>query len=171
VDPDPNPGGAKTGGSGFGSGFATLPEKVTVLSLFSGIQKKLDKGLRPGTVTQGVLSMTRKVQLVTNKLDQAHGKAREIEAIVIASIAFDNRYCHALTLNRCVRNLPLFSTGWCFCWVQINFFLRQSWIRSQSPPFQNDKYFLAENVSFVRLMNDPELVQVQKLTEMLDSDQ
>jgi hypothetical protein len=53
--------------------------------------------------------MTRKVQLVTNKLDQAHGKAREIEAIVIASIAFDNRYCHALTLNRCVRNLPLFS--------------------------------------------------------------
>ena len=25
----------------------------------SGIQKKLDKGLRPGTVTQGVLSMTR----------------------------------------------------------------------------------------------------------------
>ena len=44
--------------------------------------------------------MTRKVQLVTSKLDQAHGKAREIEAIVIASIAFDNRYCHALTLNR-----------------------------------------------------------------------
>ena len=67
---------------------------------FSGIQKKLDKGLRPGTVTQGVLSMTRKVQLVTSKLDQAHGKAREIEAIVIASMAFDNRYCHALTLNR-----------------------------------------------------------------------
>ena len=56
---------------------------------FSGIQKKLDKGLRPGTVTQGVLSMTRKVQLVTSKLDQAHGKAREIEAIVIASMAFD----------------------------------------------------------------------------------
>jgi len=51
-------------------------------------------------VTQGVLSMTRKVQMVTSKLDQAHGKAREIEAIVIASIAFDNRYCHALTLNR-----------------------------------------------------------------------
>ena len=70
--------------------------------LFSGIQKKLDKGLRPGTVTQGVLSMTKKVQLVTSKLDQAHGKAREIEAIVIASIAFDNRYCHALTLNRSV---------------------------------------------------------------------
>ena len=68
--------------------------------MFSGIQKKLDKGLRPGTVTQGVLSMTRKVQLVTSKLDQAHGKAREIEAIVIASMAFDNRYCHALTLNR-----------------------------------------------------------------------
>ena len=71
--------------------------------LFSGIQKKLDKGLRPGTVTQGVLSMTRKVQLVTSKLDQAHqahGKAREIEAIVIASIAFDNKVCHALTLNR-----------------------------------------------------------------------
>ena len=44
--------------------------------------------------------MTRKVQLVTSKLDQAHGKAREIEAVVIASIAFDNRYCHALTLNR-----------------------------------------------------------------------
>ena len=44
--------------------------------------------------------MTRKVQLVTSKLDQAHGKAREIEAIVIASIAFDNRFCHALTLNR-----------------------------------------------------------------------
>ena len=44
--------------------------------------------------------MTRKVQLVTSKLDQAHGKAREIEAIVIASMAFDNRYCHALTLNR-----------------------------------------------------------------------
>ena len=42
----------------------------------------------------------RKVQLVTSKLDQAHGKAREIEAIVIASIAFDNRFCHALTLNR-----------------------------------------------------------------------
>ena len=40
------------------------------------------------------------VQLVTSKLDQAHGKAREIEAIVIASIAFDNRYCHALTLNK-----------------------------------------------------------------------
>ena len=51
-------------------------------------------------MTQGVLSMTRKVQLVTSKLDQAHGKAREIEAIVIASMAFDNRYCHALTLNR-----------------------------------------------------------------------
>ena len=51
-------------------------------------------------MTQGVLSMTRKVQLVTSKLDQAHGKAREIEAIVIASIAFDNRFCHALTLNR-----------------------------------------------------------------------
>ena len=44
--------------------------------------------------------MSRKVQLVTSKLDQAHGKAREIEAIVIASIAFDNRFCHALTLNR-----------------------------------------------------------------------
>ena len=44
--------------------------------------------------------MTRKVQSVTSKLDQAHGKAREIEAIVIASMAFDNRYCHALTLNR-----------------------------------------------------------------------
>ena len=40
------------------------------------------------------------MQLVTSKLDQAHGKAREIEAIVIASIAFDNRFCHALTLNR-----------------------------------------------------------------------
>ena len=38
--------------------------------------------------------------MVTSKLDQAHGKAREIEAIVIASIAFDNRFCHALTLNR-----------------------------------------------------------------------
>jgi hypothetical protein len=76
---------------------------IIILFLFfshSGIQKKLDKGLRPGTVTQGVLSMTKKVQLVTSKLDQAHGKAREIEAIVIASIAFDNRYCHALTLNR-----------------------------------------------------------------------
>ena len=46
--------------------------------------------------------MSRKVQLVTSKLDQAHGKAREIEAIVIASIAFDNRFCHALTLNRLV---------------------------------------------------------------------
>ena len=45
---------------------------------------------------------SRKVQLVTSKLDQAHGKAREIEAIVIASIAFDNRFCHALTLNRLV---------------------------------------------------------------------
>ena len=44
--------------------------------------------------------MTKKVQLVTSKLDQAHGKAREIEAVVIASIAFDNRFCHALTLNR-----------------------------------------------------------------------
>ena len=44
--------------------------------------------------------MTKKVQSVTSKLDQAHGKAREIEAIVIASMAFDNRYCHALTLNR-----------------------------------------------------------------------
>ena len=51
-------------------------------------------------MTQDVLSMTRKVQLVTSKLDQTHGKAREIEAIVIASIAFDNRFCHALTLNR-----------------------------------------------------------------------
>jgi hypothetical protein len=71
-------------------------------------------------VTQGVLSMTRKVQLVTNKLDQAHGKAREIEAIVIASIAFDNRYCHALTLNRCVRNLPLFSV---FLWIWMGFLL------------------------------------------------
>ncbi len=77
---------------------------------FSGIQKKLDKGLRPGTVTQGVLSMTKKVHLVTSKLDQAHGKAREIEAIVIASIAFDNRYCHALTLNRyCARHFMLCS--------------------------------------------------------------
>ena len=46
--------------------------------------------------------MSRKVQLVTSKLDQAHGKAREIEAIVIASIAFDNRFCHALTLNRLI---------------------------------------------------------------------
>ena len=46
--------------------------------------------------------LSRKVQLVTSKLDQAHGKAREIEAIVIASIAFDNRFCHALTLNRLV---------------------------------------------------------------------
>ena len=46
--------------------------------------------------------VSRKVQLVTSKLDQAHGKAREIEAIVIASIAFDNRFCHALTLNRSV---------------------------------------------------------------------
>ena len=73
--------------------------KITQI-IFSGIQKKLDKGLRPGTVTQGVLSMTRKVQLVTSKLDQAHGKAREIEAIVIASITFDNRFCYALTLNR-----------------------------------------------------------------------
>ena len=47
----------------------------------------------------------RKVQLVTSKLDQAHGKAREIEAIVIASIAFDNRFCHALTLNRFTHSL------------------------------------------------------------------
>ncbi len=67
---------------------------------FSGIQKKLDKGLRPGTVTQGVMSMTKKVQLVTSKLDQAHDKAKEIESVVIDSIAFDNRYCHALTLTR-----------------------------------------------------------------------
>ena len=81
--------------------FGELQKRVRALNNYtSGIQKKLDKGLRPGTVTQGVLSMTRKVQLVTSKLDQAHGKAREIEAIVIASIAFDNRYCHALTLNR-----------------------------------------------------------------------
>merc|ERR1712244_159367 len=78
-----------------------LQKRVRALNNYtSGIQKKLDKGLRPGTVTQGVLSMTRKVQLVTSKLDQAHGKAREIEAIVIASFAFDNRFCHALTLNR-----------------------------------------------------------------------
>ena len=67
---------------------------------FSGIQRKLDKGLRPGTVTQGVMSMTKKVQLVTSKLDQAHDKAKEIESVVIDSIAFDNRYCHALTLTR-----------------------------------------------------------------------
>eukprot|EP00090_Calanus_glacialis_P019394 TRINITY_DN29800_c0_g1_i1.p1 TRINITY_DN29800_c0_g1~~TRINITY_DN29800_c0_g1_i1.p1 ORF type:complete len:700 (-),score=207.27 TRINITY_DN29800_c0_g1_i1:116-2101(-) len=81
--------------------FGELQKRVRALNNYtSGIQKKLDKGLRPGTVTQGVLSMTRKVQLVTSKLDQAHGKAREIEAIVIASIAFDNRFCHALTLNR-----------------------------------------------------------------------
>jgi len=81
--------------------FGELQRRVRALNNYtSGIQKKLDKGLRPGTVTQGVLSMTRKVQLVTSKLDQAHGKAREIEAIVIASIAFDNRFCHALTLNR-----------------------------------------------------------------------
>merc|ERR1711972_526393 len=78
-----------------------LQKRVRALNNYtSGIQKKLDKGLRPGTVTQGVLSMTRKVQLVTSKLDQAHGKAREIEAIVIASITFDNRFCYALTLNR-----------------------------------------------------------------------
>jgi len=81
--------------------FGELQKRVRALNHFtSGIQKKLDKGLRPGTITQGVLSMTKKVQLVTSKLDQAHGKAREIEAIVIASIAFDNRYCHALTLNK-----------------------------------------------------------------------
>lgn len=81
--------------------FGELQRRVRALNNYtSGIQKKLDKGLRPGTVTQGVMSMTRKVQLVTSKLDQAHGKAREIEAIVIASIAFDNRFCHALTLNR-----------------------------------------------------------------------
>jgi len=81
--------------------FGELQKRVRALNNYtSGIQKKLDKGLRPGTVTQGVLSMTRKVQLVTSKLDQAHGKAREIEAIVIASITFDNRFCYALTLNR-----------------------------------------------------------------------
>ena len=45
-------------------------------------------------MTQDVLSMTRKVQLVTSKLDQTHGKAREIEAIVIASIAFDKGRRH-----------------------------------------------------------------------------
>ena len=56
--------------------------------------------MRPGTVTQGVMSMTKKVQLVTSKLDQAHDKAKEIESVVIDSIAFDNRYCHALTLTR-----------------------------------------------------------------------
>ena len=53
--------------------------------------------------------LSRKVQLVTSKLDQAHGKAREIEAIVIASIAFDNRFCHALTLNRLVAIGSLFT--------------------------------------------------------------
>ncbi len=37
-----------------------------------------------------------------------------------------------------------------------NFFLRQFRIRSRIPAFQKDKYFLVENVSFVRLMNDPE---------------
>ena len=31
---------------------------------YSGIQKKLDKGLRPGTITQGVLSMTKKVPVL-----------------------------------------------------------------------------------------------------------
>ena len=49
------------------------------------------------------------VHLVTSKLDQAHGKAREIEAVVIACIAFDNRFCHALTLNRFVLFLSLLS--------------------------------------------------------------
>lgn len=67
---------------------------------FSGIQKKLDKGLRPTTVTQGMLSMTKKVERVASKLDEAHGKARQINAIVIDCISFDNRFCHALTFNR-----------------------------------------------------------------------
>ena len=88
------------------------------LLYFSGIQKKLDKGLRPGTVTQGVHSMTQKVHLVTSKLDQAHGKAREIEAVVIASIAFDNRFCHALTLNRLINTL--FWKIFLFCRISFN---------------------------------------------------
>ena len=50
---------------------------------------------------------------MTSKLDQAHGKAREIEAIVIASIAFDNRFCHALTLNRLVLLHVFFTTPAC----------------------------------------------------------
>ena len=40
--------------------FGELQKRVRALNNYtSGIQKKLDKGLRPGTVTQGVLSMTR----------------------------------------------------------------------------------------------------------------
>jgi hypothetical protein len=46
-------------------------------------------------------------------------------------------------------------SGYGFCWVQINFFLRQFRNRSQSPPFQKNKYFLVENAPFVILMNDP----------------
>jgi len=81
--------------------FGELQKSLKALNHYtSGIKKKLDKGLRPGTVTQGVMSMTKKVQLVTSKLDQAHDKAKEIESVVIDSIAFDNRYCHALTLTR-----------------------------------------------------------------------
>jgi len=81
--------------------FGELQKSLRALNSYtSGITKKLAKGLRPGTVTQGVMSMTKKVQTVTCKLDQAHDKAREIESVVIDSIAFDNRYCHALTLTR-----------------------------------------------------------------------
>eukprot|EP00088_Acartia_fossae_P024567 TRINITY_DN2549_c0_g1_i3.p1 TRINITY_DN2549_c0_g1~~TRINITY_DN2549_c0_g1_i3.p1 ORF type:complete len:713 (-),score=154.45 TRINITY_DN2549_c0_g1_i3:230-2368(-) len=81
--------------------FGELQKSLRALNHYtSGIQKKLDKGLRPGTVTQGVMSMTKKVQFVTSKLDQAHDKAKEIESVVIDGIAFDNRYCHALTLTR-----------------------------------------------------------------------
>jgi hypothetical protein len=87
--------------------FGELQKRVRALINYTiGVQKGLGKGLSPGRVTQGVQSMTRKVQLVTSNLDQAHGKAREIEAIVIASIAFDNRFCHALTD---------FEQGLCWC--------------------------------------------------------
>lgn len=41
-----------------------------------------------------------KIENLTSKLDMAHGKAKEIEAVCISCIAFDNRYCHALTLNK-----------------------------------------------------------------------